>query len=263
MDEIDMLFLSLKLLEESTRSNLELGQRMKMAALVQLSRGVHHEVRNPLHAISFCAVRNLHYCKQGIYDRMDEKLFDSSLSRGVEMITQDIERIKTTLDRFSQLSKPKANFNLKILNLFDEFEKFLALMREAKRLDHIRVHNDMARDIWVHGNSGVLQEIFFNLFNNAYDAMKGQGALFVQTEVSGSLVSLGFKDTGHGIPEEIRPAIFDEYFTTKENTEAVGIGLSITRQLIERTGGSIRSVPCAGGAQFILNFQRVALPEAA
>lgn len=255
MDEVGMFFLSAKLLKEATRSGLELGQRMKMASVKKLARGVHHEVRNPLHAMDLTAEMVLENLRKGRYQEMGTDGFALEIKTRAKEMLKDIERIKNSLSRFAQFARPDEDFELKPLSLKDELEKFLALMREGQKLDKIKVHSSVNGES-VLASEGVLQEILFNLFNNAFEAMHGTGELFISTESNGEFVEIKFKDTGPGIPKDVMANIFEPYFTTKQDSESVGIGLSIVKHHMERLGGAIKVSDSDGGAEFQLKFRK-------
>ena len=95
-------------------------------------------------------------------------------------------------------------------------------MREGQKLDKIKVHNTVNGDASVLASEGVFQEILFNLFNNAFEAMHGTGELFISAQSNGDFVEIKFRDTGPGISKEALSNIFEPYFTTKQDSEAVG-----------------------------------------
>ena len=196
---------------------------------------------------------------------MPDDILQASISRTVNRITQDAQRIKNILERFSQMVAPRSHFGVREIDLCEETEKFLTLMREGKKLNQIAVQNRLPRQLRATANEGIFQEILFNIFSNAYDAMKGEWTLTLEAGEKAGIVRFSVRDTGPGIPEEYRKHIFDEYFTTKTDSEAVGIGLSVTKTLMERLGGAIDSVPHENGAEFVLTFRssRPVIKEAA
>lgn len=257
MDEVAMLFLSGRLLKEATLSNLELGQRMKMASLIKLARGVHHEVRNPLHAIVLFAKAMFSDAREGRDRKVSMDMLASRIKMRTQEMLEEILRIRDSLGRFAQFARPNTEIQVASFSLKDELEKFLTLMREGQKLDTIQIFNSVSQNIFVSASEAGLQEIFFNLFNNAYDAMQGTGKLFIEANETGEFIEVKIRDTGPGIPDEILPNIFEDYFTTKSNSEASGIGLSITKHRLERFGGSIRAArDCKMGAEFIIKLRK-------
>jgi signal transduction histidine kinase len=257
MEEVSMLFLSARLLKEAARSHLELGQRMKMSALMKLSGGVYHEVKNPLHAITLLASSSLLDAQKGEFRRLSLGEIQREIRETTALITEDVGRIQNSLGRFAEFGKTAKRTRLAGILLKAEVEKFLALMKEGRMLHSIRVHDSVPQDLAVLASEEALREIFFNLFNNAYESMQGRGELFLEAREKGNFVEIKFRDTGPGIASEILPNIFEAYFTTRKDTEAVGIGLTLTRQRVEEMGGSIeaRSSEAGRGAEFIVRLK--------
>ena len=256
IDQVSMLYLSCRLLEEATHSNLALGQRMKMTAIAQLSRGVHHEVRNPLHAISLFSNSTLENFEQDRYAGLPLPALTQKIEERAAIMLTEIDRIKNSLSRFAQFARPDENAGSDVLPLRTEVDKFLMLMREGRRLDHLEVRAKIAGNVFIRAGKRALQEILFNLFNNAYEAMKGRGTLRIEAQAESDRVTLRFCDSGGGIPEEILPKIFQEYFTTKTDSEAIGIGLTIVKHHLESIGGGIEAQSDASGTGMIVQFKR-------
>lgn len=257
VDEASMLFLSVKLLKDLKRANLELGQRKKMMALTQLSRGVHHEVRNPLHILSLTASSIRTMAEEGKYGEVPRETVIAKINQKIESMLDDNNRIKNSLNRFADFARPEKDQGLVSISLKNEIDNFLALMEEGQKLDAIKVHNLVPEGLNIIGTKTGLQEILFNLFNNSYEAMNGCGELLLETREEAGFIELEFKDSGPGIDKSILPHIFNEYFTTKTNSEAAGIGLSIVKHRIELFGGSIKAENSPeSGARFIIRFKK-------
>ncbi|WP_338760837.1 ATP-binding protein [Bernardetia sp. ABR2-2B] len=84
-----------------------------------------------------------------------------------------------------------------------------------------------------------LMQVWTNLIHNAIQAMKNKGQLYVSTKKKESSILVSIKDTGGGIPKEIQDKIFDAFFTTKVVGEGSGLGLDITKKIIEKHDGKI------------------------
>jgi two-component system, LuxR family, sensor kinase FixL len=106
----------------------------------------------------------------------------------------------------------------------------------------------------VEGDPIQLQQVLINLVNNACDAMRGIAVKFrkvtLATDRNGDgTVQVFVRDTGPGIPEEVRERLFDQFFTTKE--DGLGMGLAIVRSIIEAHHGTIAAKNLEdGGAEF-------------
>src|SRR6185369_7068577 len=83
-------------------------------------------------------------------------------------------------------------------------------------------------------DEGQLRQVLLNLVRNAREAMEGGGTLQLSTSAEDGAVHVRVEDTGHGIPEEARPHLFDPLFTTKRH--GTGLGLALSRQILEATG---------------------------
>jgi len=191
------------------------------------------------------------------YDAMPLESIVADVRKSSKSILVGIERIENSLSRFAQFTRPEKNGSVRPLGLRNELEKLLALMREGQKLDAIEVQNGISPEVSVVANTGAIEEIFFSLFNNAYEAMHGKGKLYLEAIPDGSFVDIKVRDTGPGIPEENLPRIFESFFTTKPNTEAIGIGLSSAKQRAERLGGLIKArTQEAGGAEFNVRLKK-------
>jgi two-component system NtrC family sensor kinase len=101
-----------------------------------------------------------------------------------------------------------------------------------------------------------MKSVFNNLMVNAADAMPGGGELTISTFYSGDgFITVSFKDTGIGIPEENLNKIFDPFFTTKEPGKGTGLGLSVIYGIIEKHNGTISVRSKVGeGTEFIIKL---------
>jgi len=254
--ELEMQLLSAKLLAESIRAGLELSQRSKMSALRHLARGVHHEVRNPLHTMSLFASTTLDEIDKGYARKYSGEEWRSEVLGRVNSMTQETIRIQETLSRFAQFARP-GDERPQALVLTDEFEKFLALMREGQKLDGVEIRTEVYEGIKVMATENIIQETLFSLFMNALDAMNGRGRIILKACFgSDKDVCVSVKDDGPGIPQHLLKKIFEADFTTKANAGAVGFSLSTIKHRMELLGGYIEVKSVEGqGAEFILHFR--------
>jgi signal transduction histidine kinase len=102
-----------------------------------------------------------------------------------------------------------------------------------------------------------IAHVFINIIKNALDAMPAGGKLSISTDLKDSYVEVVFKDSGVGIPPEIKTKIFEAFFTTKSADHGTGLGLSICREIINRYEGNIEvESVCGQGSTF-----RVIIPK--
>jgi signal transduction histidine kinase len=84
-----------------------------------------------------------------------------------------------------------------------------------------------------------LAHVVINIVKNALDAMPDGGRLEISTDIKDSTVEINFKDTGLGVPQEIKERIFEPFFTTKSMDKGTGLGLAICNEIIHRYTGKI------------------------
>jgi len=103
-----------------------------------------------------------------------------------------------------------------------------------------------------------LQQVYFNIIRNAYQAMPEGGTLRITCAAEGGEVRAAFADSGVGIPEENLRHIFDPFFTTKEVGQGTGLGLSVSYGIVRQHGGTIEvSSDNGSGATFTVRLPAV------
>jgi two-component system, NtrC family, sensor histidine kinase HydH len=218
--------------EEARRSD-------RLAALGQLSAGLAHEVRNPLGVIKGSA-EMLHRVL-----KTDESL-SSELANN---ISSEVNRLNALISRFLDFARPT--------QIEKRPESIPALVDRALKAVHDRwpdaavaVERQYAANLpEVPVDGGLCEQIFTNIFLNAYEALgsgggkicvsisEAQGAVGSQ-DTGGRGVLIEIEDNGPGIPVELREQIFNPFFTTKKT--GVGLGLSIVSKIVDDHRGWIR-----------------------
>jgi PAS domain S-box-containing protein len=226
--------------ENLRRTQEQLLHSEKMAAVGQLISGVAHELNNPLTAIlgySQLLTSSGQMGAQGI--EYSEKLYKQA---------QRTHRIVQNLLSFARQHKPE---RVPVqLNLI--LEETLALRDYDLRMNHIRVHLELAPDLpYTSADPHQLQQVFLNMVNNAVDALlehSNEGDLWVRTGANGDKLFIEFTDSGPGVKDASR--VFDPFYTTKPVGKGTGLGLSICYGIISEHGGSIRvrNVPPRGAS---------------
>jgi signal transduction histidine kinase len=131
-------------------------------------------------------------------------------------------------------------------------EMIILLRSEASRYA-ISIRTELAEDLFkVMADRVQLQQVFMNLMLNGIDAMKetrGGSELIIKSEADNGQLLISVSDTGVGFPSEQADQIFKAFFTTKDN--GTGMGLPISRSIIESHGGNLRATGAPGsGATF-------------
>jgi len=205
-----------------------MAEAEKLAALGQLSAGVAHEIRNPLHVI-------LGYTQ--LLSMTEERKERKEKFKIIEEQIYRIERILQGISQYVRKSPPKEREKV---NLNTTIQEVLSLINYRASVDNIHVNMHLTENLpEVSANKDEIHQVLLNLITNARDAMPQGGVLTITTRNKGKVVEIIFEDTGIGIPREIRDKIFDPFFTTKEAGKGTGLGLSVSRSIVERHGGTM------------------------
>jgi len=200
----------------------------KLASMGTLAAGVAHEINNPIGIIL------------GFTDLLLEKAVPASkeydMLKTIERQGINAKRVVENLLSFARHKEHK----VELIDINKHIETVLSVMGNTLLLNKISVKQQLQDDLpAVNGEAGELQQVFFNIINNAIYAMKFGGVLTIITKALNNKVEIRFADTGHGIKKEYRKRIFDPLFTTKEVGKGTGLGLSVSYGIIIKHGGSI------------------------
>lgn len=223
-------------LREVSRLEREVEQRRRLAALGDVAAAFAHEVRNPLNAVSM-ALQRLR--AEFTAEPADE------YARFVDLVQEEVRRLNTIVEQFLALARPLPLVPARVA-MGDLLRGVAALVDEQARAAGVQV-----RLVVAPGPSEILadrdriEQVVLNLVLNAIQAMPGGGALTLAAEPRRDGFMLTVDDTGPGIPADIRPRVFDPYFTTKPG--GLGLGLAIARRIVEAHGGTIDAGAAPGG----------------
>ena len=221
----------------------QLIHEQKMATLGRLAASVGHEVNNPLTILSMNVSRAILKYRKNPDLRVGEVL---DLFQKIE---QNIARIKAVVNTLTGLLKKSEKGKFEPLSLKLILEETLPLVQFQTYLDNLtgtEVEFDIPGNIpLVRGDLERLQEVFLNLFINAYHAMAGRRnrRIRVTAEVAvenSHNVDIHFTDNGSGMTEEVMKKIFNYGFTTKPPGRGSGMGLYMCKYILELHGGDIK-----------------------
>ncbi len=168
-------------------------------------------------------------------------------------IDQETLRARDVVKGLLEFSRVQ-EFSLRPWQLADVVRRAVRLVQSQVPSDiHIRVEID--EDLVVPMDNQRMQEVFLNLIINASQAIKGGGLITITAErdATGHEIVIEVKDTGEGISEEIQGRLFDPFYTTKEEGQGTGLGLSVVYGIIQKHEGNItvKSSPGQGASFFI------------
>jgi signal transduction histidine kinase len=173
-----------------------------------------------------------------------------SLAREVEESARRIAEIVKALKTYSFRGAATAH----AVEITDGIESTLVMMRSKLRVG-INVVRQYAKDLPpVDAYGAELNQVWTNLIDNAIDALGGRGIITIRTRADGDDVEVEFEDDGPGIPEDQKPLLFQPFFTTKQPGAGTGLGLSTSRNIVRKHGGSINVVSRPGSTKFMVRL---------
>lgn len=223
----------------------------KLASMGTLAAGVAHEINNPLGVIL------------GFTDLLLEKFPTDSpeydLLKTIEKQGLNAKRVVENLLNFARHKEHKEEF----VDINKNIGTVLGVMGNTFLVNKIQIKQLFEDDLPpIKADSAELQQVFFNVINNAIHAMQasGGGTLTISTQSHNSTVEIRISDTGHGIKKEHQKRIFDPLFTTKEVGKGTGLGLSVSYGIVTKHDGTItfksrtKEDSEETGTTFIINF---------
>jgi two-component system NtrC family sensor kinase len=237
-----------KRVEERTKELREMQgyliQSEKLASLGKMAAGVAHEINNPLTSILI----NTHLMLEKLDKRQE---FYENLSLIADETSRCTEIVKGLLD-FARQNPPQKVYT----DVNDLIERTAQLLDNQASFQNIRIVTDLDRSLpLIKLDKNKIQQVFWNLMLNAFEAMPRGGQLSVSDKLSddNKYVEVRFVDTGVGIPKENIHKLFDPFFTTKSS--GTGLGLAVTYGIIEQHDGRIDVKSEIGqGTIFTLSF---------
>ncbi|MBN2034334.1 MAG: two-component sensor histidine kinase [Deltaproteobacteria bacterium] len=207
----------------------------KMASIGRLAAGVAHEINNPLAIINEKAglIKDLLQQQDIIATR-------SKLLAQTDSILASVKRCATIIRRLLSFAR-KTDSTFETVELKNIIENVIGFLGKEAEYRGIATILDIAPDIPpFKSDRGKLEQIFLNLVNNAFAALKDGGYLtFEGRKISENIVEVAVIDDGCGIPPEDIKRVFEPFFSTRTKQGGTGLGLSITYGLIQEIGGNI------------------------
>lgn len=246
-----------RLFRKLQESQAELIQSSKLAAVGTFAAGIAHEFNNLLAGM-------LGYAQLGLAST-DTEIKNESLKVVVDTCKRG-KSVTGSLLTFARRQEPRRE----LADLFDAVQGTLTLMEIELRKHDIQIVRDLKPVPLTICDAGQISQVFLNLLTNARDAMKPDGGtLTVTLGGDEKQIVLSVRDTGHGIPENLRDKIFEPFVTTKgalggSATPGTGLGLSVSYGIIKSHGGTFEVDSTPGeGTTMTIRIPVVADPQAA
>lgn len=231
-------------ISEKKRYSEELLHTKTLATLGQLAAELAHEVKNPLNAIQI----QMQLIEQEISSRTE--LAKSCIPEMAAKIKEEVIRLSGLVDNCLKFSR-SGNLVLKSEALGTILEDLVKLVSPQAGLSGVSIKLEIEKDLpRITADREKLKQALLNIVLNAFEAMRDGGTLTLGAFRDGSAVRIICRDTGCGIPEDVRAGMFDLFYTTKK--DGTGIGLPLSQNIIQAHGGSLSCSSSDKGTEFII-----------
>ncbi|MCK2149209.1 ATP-binding protein [Marinobacter alexandrii] len=235
---------------ELRETQQELIQAAKLAVLGQMSAGLNHEMNQPLTAIQ-------------TYARNSRKFLDKGAT---EMVDANLQEIVSLCDKMSELTRQFKVFARKsegppsVVDLCQPIDAALKIIKAQTSSGGVEIHwHRPEQPVLCHGDLIRIEQVMVNLLANAVQAVedRDQPRISIDIEDQGEHWQCVVRDNGSGLPGNSEQ-IFEPFFTTKSVKQGLGLGLSISRQIVDALGGRLtgHNRSDGPGAEFVLTLKK-------
>ncbi|MBW7859670.1 MAG: sensor histidine kinase [Rhodocyclaceae bacterium] len=212
----------------------------KLAVLGQMAAGITHEINQPLAAMTTLADNAIRFLD---LDRKDEVRSNLGL---ISQLAQRMGRIVAQLKTFSRRDAAVLQ-PVCVAEMVANAMLLVDSRLRAVEADVVTAHEDPDRTVLA--DSTRVEQVLVNLLMNACDAIEGRPVrrLTVSSDRDGAMVRVTLQDSGPGIGPEVMPHLFEAFFTTKPAGKGLGLGLALSRLIIESLGGTLDAANIEGG----------------
>ncbi len=239
-----------KELEKNRDKDHILIQQSKLAAMGEMIGNIAHQWRQPLNTLSLLFAKIDRYFDRGKLDRDELDKIGKNASTLISQMSDTIDDFKN----FYVPNKKREKFD--VVNMVDWA---LKLVESAIASNNIEVIREYSGNFYTYGFPNEFSQAILNLISNAKDSIVSSGKFdrFIKIKIYefNQKIIIEIKDSGVGIPEDIVDKIFEPYFTTKEKSNGTGIGLYMSKKIIEdNMGGKIAAKNESEGATFVITM---------
>lgn len=244
--------LTLRDAESVHRIEDEIELSRRMSASGRLTRGVAHEVKNPINAI----VLHLQLLQNKL------KQVDPDTRRHMDIIDSEIHRLDRVVQTLVDFTRPR-DLHPEELDLRRLLEDVYLLASPDAEQHRVTMNREFAAEpLTVKVDLDFVKQALLNVVINGVQAMPNGGTLTIRSRRDQDFAVIEVNDQGVGIPRELQEKIFELYFTTKKDKGGSGIGLAQTYQIMQWHHGSVEFESIVGkGTTFRLSFPLVPLEE--
>ena len=232
--------------EENRELEIITIYQSRQAKIGEMVGNITHQWKQPLNTINLILANLLDSYR---YGDLDERRLEKSVHK-VENIVGEMSETITDFSEFLKPTKEKISFDV-----VDCVDSAISLMEESINLHKIKINIVCDTERKAYGYYNDMTHVIFNLLNNARDAIvdahPDERNIAVKVSDEGDMIRISVFNTGEGIDPQYSQRIFEPYFTTREESGGTGLGLYISRCIVEdRLNGSISMKNVKGGVEF-------------
>ncbi len=225
-------------------------QKSRQAAMGEMIGNIAHQWRQPLNALGL-VLQNMQFTYQ--MDELNDEYMDKSVDKGKKLITS----MSKTIDDFRDFFKP--NKQKEYFLIAQTIEDSIELISASYENSQIKIHTEFDKSIQMNGYPSEFSQVILNILSNAKDALveykKDKRHIYICNYEKNDKAIIEIRDNAGGIPKEVITKIFDPYFTTKEEGKGTGIGLYMTKTIVESNmNGKLSVINQNNGAKFTIVF---------
>jgi signal transduction histidine kinase len=243
-----------KTLQQRVNEEVEKGRakdhllmhQSKLAAMGEMIGSIAHQWRQPLNAVGLI-IQDIKTARQ--FGELDKEYLAESVGRAMAII----QHMSVTIDDFRYFYRPEKE--PRTFSIGEAVVKAISVIEASFKNNHIEIELDVKDDIVVEGFPNEYSQVLLNLLNNAKDVFIEKGIarpkVSLQLFRQDNRAVLTVKDNGGGIPMDIMDKIFEPYFSTKSDGKGTGIGLYMSKMIIEKSmNGKLTAANTGDGAEF-------------
>lgn len=216
----------------------EASQREKLAGLGVLAASFQHEIRNPLFIAKGRIESYLDSAARGIYASQGDSLIAGQ--KALTTALNHLTRASEILQKMSDFAKPHTSSTLETVLISQSLEEVLKLVAHDCSLEKIKIETEIPSHAKIRISRRQFEEILFNILLNAVHALNHteNPNIVIQVQELREQIQISISDNGPGVSKKIYKKMFQPFSTTKAE-KGTGLGLYITKQLVERNNGEI------------------------
>lgn len=216
------------------KQNAIMNQQSRLASMGEILENIAHQWRQPLNTVSWIMNDTMIKAKLGRSDEIDLEELARKVNNSIQFMSETVEDFR----RFVDHSDLAQTFNIK-----RTIDSTIMLIKETLIKSNIQIELDCPTDISYKGFENDFKHIIMNLINNARDAFEERkiqdGLIYIRVYHEKDELIVAVRDNAGGIAKPILKNIFEPYFTTKHKTKGTGLGLYMTKNLVEKVNGTI------------------------